>query len=157
MRTIYSFSNFGLKAAAGVLAIAATFGTVATVQAKEPAGFKTAVEASIDNQMRMPSLVTKERHGIATVAVLIDGNGEVLSTRVIRSSGHGSFDREALRTARTVSYPATGEDQTVAMVLGFNQKVKPQDRAAGREVVAAWAKEQRVMMANKNATAQPDS
>jgi len=158
MSTVSVFSNYGMKAAAGIFAIAATFGTVATVRAETGNGdFRAAVETSIDQEMRLPHSMNNKRHGVATVAVTIDGAGNVQSTHIVKSSGYGSFDQEAIRTARTVTYPASGKNRTVAVVLGFNEKVKTHAQVEGRALVAAWAKDQRVLMADKNATAQPDS
>ncbi|MDB5701879.1 MAG: TonB family protein [Sphingomonadales bacterium] len=117
-----------------------------------PAGFQKSVEASIQNTMRLPG--NTDSKGVATVAVSIDANGSVSNADVVKSSGNASFDREAVRTARAVSYPATGNARTIAMVLGFNQ---PAPRAAisqGKQLVDAFRTDRRQLLADKS-TAQP--
>lgn len=145
--------------AAGLFAVAVTLATVSAVRAEEPgiAGFRAGVEKDIDRKLRLPPGQSEGRHGIATIAVTIDANGKVETADLVRSSGFDAFDREALRTAHAVSYPATGTPRTVAMVLGFNQPVNDQARNEGRRLVTAWRAGQRVMLAKDNAARQPDS
>ena len=150
-----SFSTFGLKTAAAALAVAATFGTVSTVQAKTEEGFRAAVEKSIDKELRKSNY--SSHRGVATLAVTLDGSGEVLAVDVVQSTGYSSLDREAIRTAKQTAYPATGDTRTVAMVLGFNQQVKAQHKTDGRKLVASWIADNRVMLANRTTAQQPDS
>ena len=130
----------------------AVMGIAAPSAHAAPAGFQKSVEASIENNLRMP--VTTDRKGVATVAVSIDANGSVSDASVVKSSGHLSFDREAVRTARAVSYPATGKARTVAMVLGFNQPAPRHAISQGKQLVDAYRNDRRQLLADQS-TAQP--
>lgn len=145
--------------AAGLFALAATFATVSTVRAEEfgVADFRNHVEDSIDKTLRLPEAIDEDHRGVATVAVIVDANGKVRTADLIRSSGFGAFDQEALRTARAVSYPETGKPRTVAMVLGINRPVGAKARREGQRLVTAWRAGQCVMLANDTAAQQPDS
>ncbi len=155
--SIFASSLF-TNAAAGLFAVAATLATVSTVRAETGAAdFRTQVESSIDKTLRLPQGNDDFRTGIATIAVTINGKGKVEATHLVRSSGIAVFDREALRTARAVSYPVTGKSGTIAMVLGFNKPVTDEMQKEGRRLVVAWRDEQRIMLANNIAAQQPDS
>lgn len=144
--------------AALALAVAATATTISTVRA-EPgtADFRASVASSIDGTLRLPRGRNDFRKGIATIAVTVDAKGRVEAADLVRSSGVGAFDREALRTARAVSYPATGEPRIVAMVLGFNRPVNSEIQREARRDVVAWRDDRRVMLAKGIAAQQPDS
>ncbi|WP_293883416.1 energy transducer TonB [Sphingomonas sp.] len=116
-----------------------------------PAGFRQSVQASIDNTMRLPAT---RGQGVATVAISIDANGMVNDANLVNSSGVASFDREAVRTARAVSYPATGKSRTIAMVLGFNQPASAIQISQGKRLVEAYRTDRRQLLADKT-TAQP--
>lgn len=142
---------------AGFLAVAATFATVSTVRAETgTADFRTQVEHSIDQTLRLPQGKDDFRKGIATVAVTVGADGKVVAADLVRSSGISIFDREALRTAHVASYPATGKTRTIAMVLGFNRTVTPEMQGEAGRAVLAWRDENRVMLANRIAAQQPD-
>jgi TonB family protein len=79
---------------------------------------------------RKPALAG--RHGTATLAVVVDASGRVESIKLLKSAGFANFDREAIRTASRVSYPASANGRTVAMVLGFNEAVTSKAQAEGR-------------------------
>lgn len=117
-----------------------------------PAGFQKSIEASIENNLRMPS--NSDTKGVATVAVSIDAKGAVRDASVVKSSGHARFDREAIRTARAVSYPATGKSRTVAMVLGFNQPAPAIEISRSKQLVEAYRNDRRQLLADKS-TDQP--
>jgi TonB family protein len=131
--------------------VAAMAITVPSAHAAAPAGFQKSVEASIDRNLRLP---VADNSGVATVAITVDGNGEVLAADVVKSSGQSRYDREALRTARAVDYPATGKTRTVAMVLGFNQPATKAAIVQGKQLVDAYRTDRRQMLADKT-TDQP--
>ncbi|AYJ85699.1 TonB family protein [Sphingomonas paeninsulae] len=137
---------------AAFCSVAALAIAVPSAHAAAPAGFQKAVEASIDNNLRLP--VNTDSKGVATVAVSIDGNGSVSDVNIVQSSGHISFDREAIRTAHAVRYPATGKPRTMAMVLGFNQPATSRQVLHGKQLVDAYRTDRRQLLANKT-TAQP--
>ena len=144
--------------AASLFAVAATLTTVSTVRAETGvADFRNHVESSIDKTLRLPQGKDDARQGIATVAVTVDARGKVETTDLVRSSGIRAFDREALRTARTVSYPATGKSRTVAMVLGFNRTITEGMQGEANRLVTAWRDDRRVRLAEGIAAQQPDS
>lgn len=151
MTTNRIFASSALTSfAAGLSALAATFATVSTVRAEETgvADFRKHVENSIDKTLRLPEGINERHRGVATVAVIVDANGKVRTADLIRSSGFGAFDREALRTARAVSYPASGKPRTLAMVLSINRPASAKARSEGQRLVTAWRAGQRVMIAN---------
>ncbi|CAN5305987.1 hypothetical protein BH09PSE3_BH09PSE3_08980 [soil metagenome] len=117
-----------------------------------PTGFQKSVEASIDNNLRMPA--NTDSRGVVTVAVSVGADGSVSEAKVVKSSGHNSFDREAVRTARAVSYPATGKARTIAMVLGFNQPAPRNAILQGKQLVDAYRTDRRQLLADQT-TAQP--
>jgi TonB family protein len=137
---------------AAFCSVAALAIAVPSAHAAAPAGFQKSVEASINNNLRMP--VNAPSKGVATVAVLIDANGSVSDASIVQSSGHSVLDREAVRTARAVSYPATGKPRTLAMVLGFNQPATAAQASHGKQLVDAYRTDRRQLLADKT-TAQP--
>lgn len=137
---------------AAFCSVAALAIAVPSAHAAAPAGFQKSVEASIDNNLRMPANAPSK--GVATVAVIIDANGSVSDAQVVQSSGHSVLDREAIRTARAVSYPATGKPRTLAMVLGFNQPATAAQASHGKQLVDAYRTDRRQLLADKT-TAQP--
>ncbi|MGD9811994.1 MAG: energy transducer TonB [Sphingobium sp.] len=153
----YSLSDTFTRVAAGALAVALTAVTVTAAKAETDGKFRDAVETGIRNELRLPSGSIDSRRGTAIVAVSVDSAGNVRNAQIVQSAGFSGFDREALRTARTVSYPATGENRTVAMVLGFNQQVAENTSGKAAKLVAAYAEKQKVMFADKTSAQQPDS
>jgi TonB family protein len=137
---------------AAFCSVAALAIAVPSAHAAAPTGFQKSVEASINNNLRLP--MNTDRKGVATIAVSIDGKGAVSDTNIVQSSGHASFDREAIRTARAVSYPATGKPHTMAMVLGFNQPATNRQVSHGKQLVDAYRTDRRQLLANET-TVQP--
>lgn len=152
-------SNSATRIAAGALAVAATFGLVSTVHAKTGADFHQAVESSINRELNSASTRVDDGHrGVATLAVSVDREGKVRSVALVKSSGESGFDKEALRIAHRVSYPASGAPHTLAMVLGFNQHADKRAQAKGAELVQAWlGSQQKMRLAEKTTAQQPDS
>lgn len=123
-------------------------------RADVPAGFQKAVETSVDNTLRFPA-GANHRSGVVTVAVSIDADGSVMATSIAKTSGVPSFDAEALHTAKSVSYPATGKRRTVAMVLGFGKRATARDAHAGKQLVDAARSDRRRLLATET-TVQPN-
>lgn len=142
----------------------ATIGIGTAAQAQETtsaredhAAFRQQVERSIHRNLSDAAVKGSDQRGIATIAIRVAPDGSVSSAHLVRPTGITRFDQEALRTARAVSYPATGKGRTVAMVLGFNQPVTAAREQEGQRLVLAWRNDQRVMLANRSAAQQPDS
>jgi len=152
------FQRAGRRFFAGALTLSLGVGVAATAQAKgDGAGFRSHVEKGIDRTLRLPKPTDERRSAVATVAVRLDATGRILSTDIVQSAGWEDLDSEALRTARTVAYPAPGRTVTVAMVLGFNQRVTADMQKKAEQRVLAWREEQRVKLADKTDARQPDS
>ncbi|MDB5715178.1 MAG: TonB family protein [Sphingomonadales bacterium] len=147
-----SVSNAAAAFVGAAFCSVAILGLTAPQAHAAPVGFQKSVEASIDNNLRLPGNTNSK--GVATVAVSIDADGSVSDANVVKSSGHASFDREALRTARAVSYPATGKARTIAMVLGFNEPAPSSAISQGKQLVDAYRNDKRQLLADKS-TAQP--
>jgi TonB family protein len=145
------------RATASVLAGVATFTLFSTVHAKTDADFQAKVESGIEQEMRLPNTYKQGRSGTAIVALTVSADGQVQSATLVQSAGNAAFDREALRTANTVSYPSTGATRTVAMVLGFNQKVTEQAQRDAVALAENFSAKQKVMLANDMTAQQPDS
>lgn len=148
-----------VRTTAALLATGMTFITFSAARAETAANYRAAVETSIDNELRLPTGKYGSRHGTATLAVTVSSNGQVESVRLLKSAGFAAFDQEAIRTANSVSYPASANGRTVAMVLGFNEAVTNKAQAEGGEIVTAWATEQdrKIRLAQQTTTLQPDS
>lgn len=130
-----------------------TLAIATPARAEAPVGFQKAVETSIGQTLRFPK-GNSARTGVATVAVVVDANGAVKAATLVGASGTAAFDAEALRTAKTVRYPATGKARTVAMVLGFGQPATAADAARGKVIVEAYRSDSRRLLAS-DTTAQP--
>lgn len=89
--------------------------------------WQAVVEQRIDQILRVPAHSLDERdHAVTTVNIRFDAHGDFAEASVGQSSGIRSIDAEALRVARTLSYPALpegfrGRPRTVAMQLYFGQ------------------------------------
>lgn len=148
-----------VRTAAALCATGMTFTTFSAAQAKTDAETRASIEKSIDKELRLAEASVAGRKGTATLAVTLSANGRVKNVQLLKSAGHASFDREAIRTANTVSYPASASGRTVAMVLGFNEKVSPKAQAEGGAIVTEWAARQdrKVRLAEQSTAQQPDS
>ncbi|MGE4429651.1 MAG: energy transducer TonB [Sphingobium sp.] len=162
--TMHSFKEPARCLAAGILALSLGSGLAGAAQAQEnPTGFRSAVEQDIDQTLRLPRTADDVLHNrtgrsaVATVAVMIDAQGRISAADIVESTGWRDFDAEALRTARAVSYPATGKPRSIAMVLGFNKTVTADMRQAAQRQVLAWREDRRVRLANRIDAQQPDS
>jgi len=122
-------------------------------RADTPQNFTQSVEANIAKTLRYPSSIDN-RAGVATVAVSLDANGGVTNASLVRSTGVRVLDAEALRTAKAVSYPATGKPRAIAMVLSFGQTAGRADTAKARAVVEAYRADNRRLLASET-KAQP--
>ncbi|PTQ07380.1 hypothetical protein CLG96_17695 [Sphingomonas oleivorans] len=103
------------------------------------------VERQIDQTLRTPvDENVAGRYAAATVDVSLAADGSVTGSRIAKSSGSRGLDREALRTARAVNYPAlpgslAGKPRTVAMKIFFGrsqQAVAPALKTASDAAVA---------------------
>lgn len=147
--TTNSFRDKATVMAATVLFSATCIGAaIAPARAATP-DFKASVERSIDETVQMPAPASAK--GTATLAVSIDANGAVGDVALVKSSGVPSFDREAVRTAKAVDYPA-GKARTIAMVLGFGER--PSVRNA-KALVTAYRNDNRQLLANAS-SARPN-
>ena len=110
------------------------------------------IERSIASTMKLPSTT---RQGVATVSVHVNADGSVGDATLMGTTGTPAFDKEAMRTAHSVSYP-TGSARQVVMVLGFGRTVTAADRAKGEKVAAQYRTDTRQLLASKT-TVQPVS
>lgn len=119
--TAPSFRVSATAFAASMLGTALVFAVPQAAHAAPKSDFVRKVEAQITGDTAAPSWAK----GIATVAVRIDANGKVLSADVAGSTGHAMLDREALLTAKSVTYPKGDRARTVAVVLRFGNVEQP--------------------------------
>ncbi len=137
---------------AATIVIGAAFLSVSAMAIASPAradtssAFRKAVETSISRNMRVPASTAT---GIVTVSVEVGPDGTIGGATVVQSSGRPALDAEALRTARAVSYPATGKPKTVAMVLGFGRNAGSADTVRGRAIVEAYRNDRRRLLATR--------
>lgn len=139
-------------AATGLVLFGATAleATLSPAHAASREAFRASVEHSIDTNLRLPS---KERNAVATVAVRVASDGSVQSVGLIGTTGDEAFDREALRTAKAVSYPK-GINRDVVMVLGFGRAVTAADRARSVKLASKYMNDRRQLLASET-NAQP--
>lgn len=131
--------------------------SAASARAETDTTYRSAVEQSIDREISLPGM-TNGRQGVATLAVTVRPDGTVRSIDVVKSSGFAAFDKAAIRTAQRVTYPAAPETRTLAMVLGFNRQVQPEQQNQARALVAAWLTDNKTRLAADTSIAQqPDS
>jgi hypothetical protein len=93
----------------------------AEVTVSTAADWQTAVERQIDAVMQTP--VTRfSKVAMSEVVMHFDGRGAFRSATLARTSGSDAVDREALRVANAITYPALpthlqGKPQNVAMQI----------------------------------------
>ena len=142
-----SFANTA-TAVVGAVAMSAACLMVAVspARAETATSARASIERSIDANLRTPPSLRGENAGIVTLSVSVAADGSVSDVSVMKSSGFRSFDREAVRTARAVAYPA-GQDRTIAMVLGFNREVPDVAKAQASRLLAAYRSDPRHLLA----------
>ena len=120
--TVPNFRVTATAFAASLLGTALVFAVPQAAQAATvtKADFVRTVEAQLNNGAFAPS----DQSGIATIAVRIDADGQVLSANVAGTSGDKSLDRAALQTAKSVAYPK-GQARTVAVVMKYGNAKRP--------------------------------
>ena len=128
--TAPSFRVSATAFAASMLGTALVFAVPQAAHAAPKGEFVRNVEAQLKNDAYAPSTAT----GIATIAVRIDADGKVLSADVAGSTGHAVLDREALLSAKSVTYPKGDRARTVAVVLSFGNVAKPSATQSARLV-----------------------
>ena len=128
--TAPSFRVSAKAFAASMLGTALVFAVPQAAHAAPKGEFVRNVEAQLKTETFAPSSAT----GVATVAVRIDADGKVLSADVAGSTGHAVLDREALLTAKSVTYPKGVGTRTVAVVLSYGNVAKPSATQSARLV-----------------------
>jgi TonB family protein len=108
-------------AASALLTTLAIAGSASPAHAAENAGFVRNVQTQLNTGKFSPST----NQGVSTIAVRIDADGKVLSADVARSSGHSELDRDALVTAKSVSYPKGNANRLVAVVMKYGKVSAP--------------------------------
>jgi len=89
-----------------------------------PANWQSMLMAHLERHKRYPpGARARGAHGIAYVRFTIDGAGNVLSARLVRSSGYAELDREAValvRRASPVPPPPPGANRIITVPVRFN-------------------------------------
>jgi len=148
------------SAGALLLSAACVVSAVGPARAAEPnapltvSDWQQEVGQQINANLRAPASFRGEQ-ATATVAVTLDADGEFTGARIAKSSGHGSIDREAVRVANAVDYPALpaglrGRPQTVTMQVYFGTAAIADSAAHRRQAVerlAAARKAKRIQTA----------
>lgn len=104
--------------------------------------WQTVVEQQIDRTLRVPGSAVLRPMTAATVRVRFAADGAFEGASLARSTGVPALDREALRTATKIAYPALpnglrGRPQTVEMKLFFGSSAS--DVTAARRLAQAVA------------------
>ena len=81
--------------------------------------------SKVESQLNNDSWVATDKSGVATVAIRVDAEGRVISAGLVGSTGSTTLDREALRTAKAVTYPKSARGHNVAVVLKFGDAKLP--------------------------------
>jgi TonB family protein len=119
--TVPSFRVTATAFAASLLGTALVF---AVPQAAQAATTSTDFVRDVEAQLNTGAFAPSDQTGVATIAVQIDADGQVLSANVAGTSGHKSLDRAALQTAKSVVYPK-GRARTVAVVMKYGNAKRP--------------------------------
>ena len=86
--------------------------------------WQTRVSAHLERRKRYPSAARSRRdEGVAQVRFTIDDSGRVLTSRLVRSSGHAALDAEALalmERASPLPAPPAGISRTITVPIRFN-------------------------------------
>lgn len=137
-----------------LLSAACVLGAVSPVRAAEVnapltvSDWQADVGRQIDAELRTPATF-RGNSAITTVAIRLDAGGALASAKVAQSSGSGAIDREAIRVANRIAYPALpaglrGEPQTVMMQVYFGT-------AAGTDTAAHQQRAMERLAATKKA------
>ena len=121
--TVTSFRTTTVAVAASLLGTALIF---ATPQAAYAAPAKDFVR-TVETQLQKDAFTRSDAAGVATVAVRIAADGKVLSADLAGSTGRKELDREAVLTAKSISYPKGDRPRTVAVVLRYGNAVQPSE------------------------------
>ncbi|MBU3078378.1 energy transducer TonB family protein [Sphingomonas quercus] len=126
---MFDITKTEFRRTATALVGAAIFSTAALVAAVGPAraaapattdAWKATVESRLtDNLVTVRHSAGLDRHAIATVLVDVDGTGRVTDVQMLRSSGSAGLDKQALRRARTVDFPATPSGKAVHVQMNL--------------------------------------
>lgn len=117
------------SAGALLLSAACVIGAVSPARAAEPnapltiSDWQANVGRQINAELRTPATFRSDT-ATATVAIALDAGGDFTAAKVAKSSGNGAIDREAIRVASRIAYPALpaglrGQPQTVTMQVYF--------------------------------------
>ena len=117
--------SFRVTTAAFAASLLGTALVFAVPQAAQAATTDSSFVRDVETQLKTETFAPTSASGVATVAVRIDADGKVQSARIAGSSGHAVLDREALLTAKSVTYPKGDTARTVALVLTFGNAAKP--------------------------------
>jgi protein TonB len=98
--------------------------TVSGVSSMSPASWQALLMAHLERYKRYPSDARpRGERGIASVYFTIDGAGNVLSAKLVRSSGFSALDQEvlsAVRRASPVPAPPPGANRGITAPMRFN-------------------------------------
>lgn len=125
------------------------------------AGWQIAVEKRIDNALQSP-IGQSPKVVMAEVGMTFDEHGAFRSAALLKSSGIEALDREAVRTANALRYPALpaylqGKPQKVAMQIFFGNKEAgvSEARAKARKAATALAAKEDTAREQAQIAAQP--
>jgi protein TonB len=98
--------------------------TVSGSSSMAPATWQALLMAHIERYKRYPSDARpRGERGIASVYFTIDGRGNVLSAKLVRSSGFSALDQEvvsAVRRASPVPAPPSSANRTITVPMRFS-------------------------------------
>ena len=117
--------KFRVTATAFAASLLGTALVFALPQAAQAATTDSSFVRDVETQLKAETFAPTNASGVATVAVRINADGKVQSAHIAGSSGHAVLDREALLTAKSVTYPKGDTARTVALVLTFGNAAKP--------------------------------
>lgn len=97
--------------------------TASGVSSMSPASWQALLMAHLERHKRYPSDARpRGERGIASVYFTIDGTGNVLSVKLVRSSGFSALDQEvlaAVRRASPVPVPPPGANRGITVPMRF--------------------------------------
>ena len=117
--------KFRVTATAFAASLLGTALVFALPQAAQAATTDSSFVRDVEAQLKSDTFTPVNASGVATVAVRINADGKVQSASIAGSTGHKVLDREALTTAKTLTYPKGDRARTVAVVLTYGNAAQP--------------------------------
>lgn len=112
-----------------------------------PRGFEAWLDRAVAQNMHFPAALARSHAaGVATVRFVIGRDGRVSDVEIVRSSGHVTIDRAALRTIATLDLPEDAPVGPRLAVLQYGSEASLADTSPHRARMRAAVREARLAL-----------